>query len=111
MSSEQRQFARSLRKRQTRAGEILWDHLRASRFHGAKFRRQVPLDRFVVDFYCHAVEIDGKQHNWFAEYDTVRTEMLERAGIQIMRFTNEDVLGNISQVLARIWEGLRVPSS
>ncbi len=115
MSSERRQFARGLRRRQTRAEEILWDYLRGSRFHGAKFRRQVPFDRFVVDFYCHAaklaVEVDGKQHNWFAEYDTTRTEMLERAGVQIMRFTNEEVLGNIENVLARIREGLRLPFS
>ena len=115
MSSERRQFARDLRKRQTRAEEILWDYLRGSRFHSAKFRRQVPFGGFVVDFYCHAaklvVEVDGKQHNWFAEYDKARTEELERGGLHIMRFTNEDVLGNIDHVLARIWDGLRLPLS
>jgi hypothetical protein len=54
----------------TRAEEILWMRLRGSRFHGAKFKRQVPFDRYVADFYCHAsklvVEVDGKQHKWFA---------------------------------------------
>ncbi len=115
MSSERRQFARDLRRRQTRAEEILWYYLRGSRLQGAKFRRQVPFDRFVVDFYCHAaklaVEIDGKQHNWFADYDRARTELLELTGVRIIRFTNEEVLGNIHGVLARIGEGLRLPFS
>jgi len=57
MASERRQFARGLRKQMTRAEEILWAQLRGSRFHGAKFRRQVPLDRYVVDFYCHASKL------------------------------------------------------
>ena len=57
MASERREFARNLRKQTTRAEDILWERLRGSRFHGAKFRRQVPLDRFVVDFYCHAAKL------------------------------------------------------
>src|SRR5271166_2909062 len=81
MSSERRQFARVLRQQPTRAEEILWAQLRGSRFHGAKFRRQFPFDRYVVDFYCHAaklaVELDGKQHEWFAHYDAGRTEIIE----------------------------------
>src|SRR5271157_2808260 len=51
MTSERSQFARALRKQRTRAEEVLWAELRGSRFHGAKFRRQVPLDRYVVDFF------------------------------------------------------------
>jgi very-short-patch-repair endonuclease len=51
MSTGRRQFARALRQHPTRAEDILWAQLRGSRFHGAKFRRQVPLDRYVVDFY------------------------------------------------------------
>ena len=66
MTSERRQFARALRKQMTRAEEVLWAQLRGSRFHGAKFRRQVPLDRYVVDFYRHAsklvVELDGNMN-------------------------------------------------
>ncbi len=63
MLSERRQFARALRKQATKAEDILWAQLRASRFHGAKFRRQAPFDRYVADFYCHAaklvIELDG----------------------------------------------------
>ena len=90
MTSERIAFARSLRHQPTPAEAILWTQLRGSRFHGAKFRRQVPFDRYVVDFYCHAaklaVEIDGEQHDWFAEYDRGRTEVLERLGVQVLRF-------------------------
>src|SRR5271166_3500051 len=82
MASDRREFARALRKHQTRPEEALWERLRGSRFHGAKFRRQVPFDRFVVDFFCHAaklvVELDGKQHEWFSDYGAGRTETLER---------------------------------
>ena len=73
VTSERRQFARALRRQMTRAEEILWTQLRGSRFKGAKFRRQVRFDRYVADFYCHGaklvVELDGRQHEWFADYD------------------------------------------
>lgn len=113
MTSERREFARSSRRHQTRAEDILWERLRGSRFHGAKFRRQSPFDRFVVDFYCHAaklaVELDGRQHEWFAEYDAMRTEVLERLGLNVVRFTNEEVCGDLDSVLERIYAALRLP--
>ncbi|MGA8447725.1 MAG: endonuclease domain-containing protein [Roseiarcus sp.] len=113
MASERREFARTLRKHPTRGEDILWKRLRGSRFHGAKFRRQVPFDRFVVDFYCHAaklvVEIDGVQHEWFADYDEGRTEILERLGVRMLRFTNPEVCDDLDAVLARIREDLRLP--
>ncbi len=97
----------------TRAEEILWQRLRGSRFDGAKFRRQVPFGRFVVDFYCHAaklvVELDGKQHEWFSEYDAARTEVLERLGVRIIRFTNAEISDDMDGVLARIRAELRLP--
>ena len=74
---------------------MLWERLRGSRIHGAMFHKQVPFDRFVVDVYCYAaklvVEIDGKQHDWFSDYDTGRTEVLERMGVRVVRFTDEQV--------------------
>jgi very-short-patch-repair endonuclease len=113
MLSERRQFARALRKQATKAEDILWAQLRASRFHGAKFRRQVPFDRFVVDFYCHAaklvVEVDGKQHEWFADYDAGRTEILERLGVRILRVTNAEVCDDLDSVLGRIYEEMGLP--
>ena len=113
MTTERRQFARALRKRQPRAEDLLWERLRGSRFEGAKFRRQVPFDRFVVDFYRHAaklvVEIDGKQHEWYADYDAGRTDVLERLGVHVLRFTNDEVCNALDSVLARIRAALRLP--
>ena len=113
MTSERREFARGLRKHQTKAEDILWERLRGSSLHGAKFRRQVPFNRYVADFYCHAsklvVEIDGKQHEWFADYDAVRTEVIEAMGVSVIRFTNEEVNDNLDSVLARIHAALRAP--
>jgi very-short-patch-repair endonuclease len=89
------------------------ERLRGSRFHGVKFRRQVPLDRFVVDFYCHAaklvVELDGKQHEWFSDYDAGRTEVLERVGLRVIRFTNAAVCDDLDSALSRIYAELRLP--
>ncbi len=103
MSSHRRRFARALRKQTTRAEEMLWAQLRGSHFHGAKFRRQVPIDRYVADFYCHAVklvvDLDGKQHEWFADYDAGRTELFERIGIRVVRFVNAEVCDDLDSNL------------
>jgi very-short-patch-repair endonuclease len=113
MTSERTTFARSLRQQPTRAEAILWERLRGSRFHGAKFKRQVPFERYVADFYCHAsklvVELDGKQHAWFADYDDGRTKVIENFGVRVIRFTNEEVCGDLDFVLGRIHEELRLP--
>ena len=113
MSTERRQFARGLRQHMTRAEEVLWARLRGSRFHGAKFKRQVPFDRYVADFYCHAaklvVEVDGKQHEWFADYDSGRTQVLEAYGVRLVRFTNAEVCEELDSVLLRIRTELRLP--
>ena len=113
MSSERTEFARALRKHPTPAEDILWRRLRGSRFHGAKFRRQVPFDRYVVDFYCRAaklvVELDGKQHEWCSDYDAGRSEVLHRLGVRVVRFTNEEVCDDLDLVLARIRDELSLP--
>ncbi len=113
MVSEPHTFARRLRRASTSAEDILWARLRGSRFHGAKFRRQVPIDRYVVDFCCHAarliVEIDGVQHEWQAAYDDGRTHTLESAGFNVLRFTNEDLRNDLDGVLQRIRAELRLP--
>ena len=113
MTSERREFARLLRKHPTRAEELLWERLRGSRFDRAKFRRQVPFDRYVADFCCHAaklvVELDGKQHEWFADYDAERTGVLQSRGLNVIRFANAEVEGDIDSVLERIRTELRLP--
>jgi very-short-patch-repair endonuclease len=97
----------------TKAEDILWAQLRGRRFQGAKFSRQVPFDRYVADFYCHAaklvIELDGKQHEWFADYDAGRTAVMENFGIRVCRFTNAEVREDLDSVLARIQSALRLP--
>ena len=111
MTSERTEFARQLRK-DGRRGHSFGAPC-AARFHRAKFRRQVPFDRYVVDFYCHAaklvIELDGKQHEWLSDYDAGRSEVLERLGVRVMRFTNEEVCADLDSVLARIRQELRLP--
>ncbi len=106
MVKEPRQFARNLRRAPTSAEDTLWQALRNKRFRGLKFRRQVPLLNYTVDFLCLErrliVEIDGKQHEWFAEYDARRTDEIERHGFTIIRLSNHDVLNELDLVLAKI---------
>ena len=92
---------------------MLWQQLRGSRLGGAKFKRQVPFGPYVVDFYCHAaklvVELDGRQHEWFADCDAERTKVLESRSVRVIRFANAEVEGDLDSVLVRIREALRLP--
>ncbi|SFV16964.1 Very-short-patch-repair endonuclease [Methylobacterium sp. 174MFSha1.1] len=106
MAREPRQFARVLRQQATSAEDRLWTMLRGRRFHGLKFKRQVPLLLYTVDFLALErrliVELDGRQHEWHRDYDAKRTEEIERLGFYLLRFTNEDVLSDLDTVLHRI---------
>ena len=99
--------ARELRHPQTPAETTLWQHLR-NRTIGYKFRRQHPIDRFIIDFYCAeaklCIEIDGSSHldAKQEEYDKARTELLEGLGYKVIRFTNNDVRYNIHAVVDEI---------
>ena len=99
-------FARSLRRVPTEAENRLWYYLRDRRFQGAKFRRQVPIGPYVVDFLCVSasliVEADGGQHADRAGYDEERTRFLEAKGYRVVRFWNNDVMGNIEGVMQAI---------
>ena len=96
-------LARRLRKEPTRAERKIWSRLRDRRFLGLKFKRQVPIDRFVVDFACLEanliVELDGGQHAEQVLADAGRTQVLESLGYLVLRFWNNDVLTNIDGVL------------
>ena len=102
--------ARALRKnQQTPAEHVLWEHLCGSRFLGMKFRRQVPIGPFITDFLCvrHRliIELDGKGHAEKKEYDSERTAFLELHGYRVVRFTNDEVFGDLERVLQRIAQG------
>jgi very-short-patch-repair endonuclease len=99
-------IAKKLRRAQTDAERALWFRLRDRRLNGMKFRRQVPIDSYVVDFRCEAarliIELDGGQHNEHIEKDAKRTAVLEARGYLVLRFWNNDVLKNTDGVLESI---------
>jgi very-short-patch-repair endonuclease len=96
--------ARQLRHAPTKAEDLLWNGLRG--WNIGKFRRQHPFERFILDFYCPAaklcVEVDGDVHDEQVERDAARTEILNTHGIRVIRFRNEEVLGDMRSVLRRI---------
>lgn len=95
---------KALRKIQTPEEQILWSKLRNNQF-GIKFRRQVSIGSYIVDFYCPqkrlAIEVDGSQH--YTEdgqkYDAVRTSFLNSFNINVIRFSNSDIKENIDGAL------------
>jgi very-short-patch-repair endonuclease len=103
-----KQRRRELRRNQTDAEKVLWSKLRAKQFYGMKFFRQYSIGPYILDFYCPtlklAVELDGGQHadKQNHDYDTARTEFLTIQGIKVVRFWNNEVLGNINGVLEKI---------
>ena len=98
--------ARQLRQTMTPAERVLWPALRRHQLTGLHFRRQHPIGPFILDFYCAAhklvIEVDGGIHNEQIEQDTYRTEHLNAYGYRVLRFRNEDVLTDLTSVLARI---------
>ena len=102
---EVRSNARELRKRMTPAEDLLWCNLRNRKCGGYKFRRQHPINQFVADFYCHekkvVVEVDGGYHLSVdqIEADDNRTAEMEKWDIMVLRFTNDEVLHHMHEVL------------
>jgi very-short-patch-repair endonuclease len=108
-----RSTASSLRNNQTPAEQLLWSKLRSRGLSGFKFRRQHPIDHYILDFYCHEVrlgiEIDGGHHanEDISEKDKQRTAYLNEKGIHVIRFWNDDVLKHTDEVLAEIDANLK----
>lgn len=98
--------ARKLRRTLTDAERFLWFRIRDRRLGGWKFKRQVPIDRYIVDFVCNEariiVELDGGQHATQLAADATRTEALEARGYLVLRFWNNDVLKNLEGVVESI---------
>lgn len=108
MKDNKYQLARALRKNQTPWEIKLWKYLRAHRFLGLQFKRQLPIDQFIVDFCCPSkkiiVELDGSQHNIenSKRKDLERTHHLESKGYTMLRFWNNDIDNQIDSVLETI---------
>ena len=96
-------FARRLRRDGTDVERRLWQHLRNGQLGSAKFRRQSPAGRYVLDFYCPAlalaVELDGGQHAEARTRDRERDKWLKQKGVTVLRFWNSDVVENLDGVL------------
>ena len=102
------QNARKFRKNPTAAERALWNALRDRKLCGWKFRRQHPVDQFALDFFCRgksvAIEIDGAIHDHpdIAGHDSERAKLLSRMGITLLRFRNDQVMENLTDVLLEI---------
>jgi very-short-patch-repair endonuclease len=105
-----------LRRNMTFAEKLLWKELSNRRIFKVRFKRQHPVDIFIVDFYCHksklAIEIDGEIHlkEEVRDYDSGRTFDLEKLGIKILRFTNNEVIENIENVKKKIINEINIIS-
>lgn len=109
-----KETCRRLRKSQTPAEAVLWQALRDRQFHGLKFYRQYPLfvdcleteTFFVADFFCFekllVVEVDGKIHDYRADHDALRTVIIKRLGIRVVRVRNEQIEHGLCDVLVRL---------
>ncbi|HEX7775759.1 MAG TPA: DUF559 domain-containing protein [Parvibaculum sp.] len=108
--------ARHLRRNLTDAERKLWLYLREKIADGFHFRRQCPIGPYIADFLCYSarlvIEVDGGQHGMDEglEFDRRRTEWFEANGYRLMRFWNNDVLGNIEGVAEMIETALRKKS-
>ena len=103
-----------MRSEPTDAERALWQLLRAKHFVGYKFKRQVPIDRYIVDFICFAnrliIEADGSQHSE-SQYDADRDAYLTGQGFRVLRFWNNEILTNTEGVSEVIWAALQDETS
>ena len=100
--------AKSLRADMTEAEMKLWDHLKTEPFKRYRFRRQHPIQNFIVDFYSHkltlVIEVDGQYHQTDDQkiLDQTRTELLKFQELREIRFLNEEIFNDIESVLGRV---------
>jgi len=104
------EVAQQLRVNQTEAEARLWHELRAHQVNGVHFRRQHPIDHYIVDFCAPSkklvIEVDGASHNGQQDYDLERTHFLEAKGYRVIRFWNHEILRHTEDVIRAIREAL-----
>ncbi|GGF80204.1 DNA methyltransferase [Rhizobium wenxiniae] len=102
---QHRQYAKAMRADSTRAENLLWQQLRRSQIEGFKFKRQVPLDGYILDFICFEarmiIEVDGSQHAESAS-DKIRDAHFSTHGFRILRFWNAEVEDSLDSVVLAI---------
>ena len=108
-------IARQMRHEPTIAEQVLWERIRNRALLNSKFRRQHPIDRFIVDFCCDEakliIEVDGEIHQYTQAEDAIRQEFLESLGYRVARFSNEHVLEATSEVVSEIKIALLIRSA
>jgi len=99
---------KNLRNNMTHAEVVLWNQIRRRQIHDTRFRRQFSINNFIVDFYSPdikmVIEVDGMTHHPDdeREYDVYRQSSLEACGINFVRFTNDEIYGNLNWVVEEI---------
>jgi len=103
-----KELARQLRNNSTKSEIRLWQYLKGKQMMGYDFHRQKPLLNFIADFFCHelklVIELDGYTHQ-FEEViakDEMKQSELEEIGLTVLRFTDEEVMKDINNVLRTI---------
>ena len=108
MTDSLTKFAKTLRRNSTDAEALLWKRLKGRQVEGTKFRRQQPIENFIVDFVSFEnrmiIELDGGQHAEARHKDIQRDRFLAENGFRVLRFWNNEVLENIDGVLEVIRE-------
>lgn len=111
----QHQLQRQLRSNMTDAEKAVWQMLRGRQMSGYRFRRQHPFGDYILDFVCLSaklvIEIDGGQHAEQVAADNQRDQFLRDAGLQVLRFWNNQVLSEIEAVREAIWQSLQASPS
>ncbi len=109
--NSQTDLARKLRKHSTKAEQIMWGVLRNRQLGGYKFYRQEPVGSYIVDFCCRSkrliIEIDGGVHVGREGQDEEREKAFVELNYRIIRFTNDQVIDNLNQVVEAILASLR----
>ena len=98
--------ARRLRKEAPFPERLFWSRLRSGQLGGMRSRRQHAIGSYICDFYCATakvvIELDGHSHDDRATYDTARTRFIESQGLRVIRFSDDEVVRNVNDVLYRI---------
>ena len=103
-----KELAKNLRKNSTKAEIILWQKLKRKQMYGYDFHRQKPIDNYILDFYCYelnlVIEVDGYSHEFLEVYqkDTIKEMKMLELGINVLRFTDNQVLKDTENVLRAI---------
>ena len=97
----------------TAAECVLWQSLKGRQLLGKKFRRQISIGRYIVDFYCPearlVIELDGESHFSITmdEYEAARTKYLEQEGLKVIRFENKELYDHFEGMLETIKQALQ----